>query len=65
MDSRLMMRLFHEDEDFRAALLERARRERAETFHRLLVLPLLGLFRLPLRAARRAESAPDHRLYCG
>lgn len=65
MDPDLMMRRYLEDEGFRAALLARARRARAETVHRLLVRPLLSLFKLPHRAARRADVGPARPLGCG
>jgi len=65
MDPHLMLKRFREDEHFRAALLERARRERADTLHRLLLRPLLGLFKLPSRATRRAEVGPARPLGCG
>jgi hypothetical protein len=41
--------------DFQA-IERRARRERAEAVHRLLVLPLLGLF----RRAPRGHAVPAH-----
>jgi len=65
MDPDLLMKRYLEDEDFRAALLARAHRARAETFHRLLVRPLLDLFRLPFRAVRRPDLGPARPLSCG
>jgi hypothetical protein len=65
MDARLMMERYREDEDFRAALLARAHRARAETMHRLLVRPLLDLLRLPLRVARRPKATPSRPVCCG
>jgi len=65
MDPRQMMKLYRENEDIRAGLLARAHRARAETFHRLLVRPLLDLFRLPIRAGHRPNAAPPRTLGCG
>lgn len=63
-DNMALERYLH-DEDFRAALLARAHRERAEAVHRLLVRPLLDLLRLPFRAAHRPNAAPRHMVGCG
>jgi hypothetical protein len=65
MDPDLMLKRYLEDEGFRAALVARAHRARAETVHRLLVRPLLGLLRLPFRAAPQPGAAPKAPLYCG
>jgi hypothetical protein len=65
MDPDLMLKRYLEDEGFRAALVARAHRARAETVHRLLVRPLLGLLRLPFRAAPQPRAAPKNPLYCG